>query len=48
MNRVFDAIFPMIANNRYNSQVRKKIHPIDEEGKDIESEGILHYIENSE
>lgn len=48
MNRVFDAIFPMIANYIYNSQVRKKIHPIDEEGKDIEPEGILHYIENSD
>lgn len=47
MGKIFDAIFPMIANYRDNLKVRKKIHPTDDEGNKIEPEGILAHIENS-
>ena len=47
MGKIFDAIFPMIANYRDNLKVREKIHPTDDEGKEIEPEGILAHIENS-
>lgn len=47
MGKIFDAIFPMIANYRDNLKVRKKIHPTDDEGNKIEPEGILADIENS-
>ena len=48
MGKIFDALFPMIANYRANSIVRKKIHPKDDDGNDIEPEGILSYVENSD
>ena len=48
MGKIFDMVFPMIANHRDNSNVRKKIHPTDDTGKEIAPEGILSYIENSD
>lgn len=48
MGKIFDVTFPMIANYRDNSIVRKKIHPKDENGNTVEPDGILHYVENSD
>ncbi len=48
MGKIFDMVFPMIANHRDNSSVRKNIHPTDDTGKEIAPEGILSYIENSD
>ena len=48
MNKVIDLVFPMISNYQVNADLRKKIHPKDENGQDIEPESILSYIENSD
>ncbi len=48
MNKVIDLVFPMISNCQANAKLRKKIHPKDENGQDIEPESILSYIENSD
>lgn len=47
MNKVIDLVFPMISNCQVNAKLRKKIHPKDENGQDIEPESILS-IENSD
>lgn len=48
MNKVIDLVFPMISNCQANANLRKKIHPKDENGQNIEPESILSYIENSD
>lgn len=45
---LLDAVFPMVANYRANKVVRKKIHPKNENGEDIEPVGILSFIENAD
>ena len=46
MSRIFDAIFPMVANFQANKKVREKLHPKNEAGTYIEPEGVLYCIEN--
>lgn len=48
MNKVIDLVFPMISNCQANANLRKKIHPKDENGQNIEPESILTYIEYSD
>ena len=48
MSKIFNAIFPMIANHKANKILRKKMSPKNESGEDIESAGILAYIENAD
>ena len=48
MGKIFDAIFPMVANYKVNKIVREKLHPKNEAGEYVEPEGVLSYIENSD
>lgn len=45
--KVFDIVFPMIANHRDNKKVYKDLRPKNDAGEDIEPKGILCYVENS-
>lgn len=48
MGKIFDAIFPMIANRNANKILLEKMSPKNESGEDIKSVGILAYIENAD
>lgn len=48
INKVIDLVFPMLSNCQANAKLRKKIHPKNESGQDIEPESILSSIDNSD
>lgn len=48
MGKFLDAVFPLVPLYRANKVVRQKIHPKNENGKDIEPSGILSFIENAD
>lgn len=48
INKVIDLVFPMLCNCQANAKLRKKIHPKNESGQDIEPESILSSIDNSD
>lgn len=48
MNKIFDLLFPMLANIKDNKKVRDELSPVDENGAKQEPEGVLCYVENSD
>jgi hypothetical protein len=48
MGKIFDAVFPMMANRKANMILRKKMSPQNEAGEYIEPTGVLVYVENSD
>ncbi len=48
MSKIFDALFPIVANYRMNKIIREKICPKNEKGEDIEPTGILAKVKNAD
>jgi len=48
MGKIFDTVFPMMANRKANRILHKKMYPKNEAGEYIEPTGVLAYVENSD